>query len=105
MYVIIAPIQIKEGYKDQFIAAVTEDARSSVRDELGCLRFDVIQDANDANRIWLYEVYKDEAAFQAHTQTPHLLKFRDTTQEWRVQGPQGAGRRASNIWPPDHQWK
>jgi quinol monooxygenase YgiN len=26
----------------------------------------VIQDANDANRIWLYEVYKDEAAFQAH---------------------------------------
>ncbi len=98
MYVIIAPIQIKEGYKDRFIEAVTEDARSSVR-------FDVIQDANDANRIWLYEVYKDEAAFQAHTQTPHLLKFRETTTDWRAEGPQGAGRGASNIWPPDSQWK
>ena len=105
MYVIIAPIQIKEGYKDRFIEAVTEDARSSVRHEPGCLRFDVIQDANDANRIWLYEVYKDEAAFQAHTQTPHLLKFRETTTDWRAEGPQGAGRGASNIWPPDSQWK
>jgi hypothetical protein len=42
MYVIIAPIQIKQGYKEQFIESVTEDARSSVRDEPGCLRFDVI---------------------------------------------------------------
>jgi hypothetical protein len=25
-----------------------------------------------------YEVYRDEAAFQAHTQAPHFLKFRDT---------------------------
>jgi (4S)-4-hydroxy-5-phosphonooxypentane-2,3-dione isomerase len=105
MYVIIAPIQIKPGFKDQFITAVTEDAQGSVRDEPGCLRFDVIQDANDVNRIWLYEVYKDEAAFQAHTQAPHFLKFRDTIQDWRAEGPQGAGRGASNIWPPDSQWK
>jgi hypothetical protein len=27
MYIIIAPIQIKPGFKDQFIAAVTEDAQ------------------------------------------------------------------------------
>ena len=105
MYVIIAPIQIKAGYKDQFIEAVVEDARSSTANEPGCLRFDVIQDANDANRIWLYEVYKDEAAFQAHLQAPHLLKFRETTQDWRVEGLQGAGRGSSNIWPPDSAWK
>jgi quinol monooxygenase YgiN len=65
----------------------------------------VIQDANDANRIWLYEVYKDEAAFQAHLQAPHLLKFRETTKDWRVEGLQGAGRGSSNIWPPDSAWK
>jgi (4S)-4-hydroxy-5-phosphonooxypentane-2,3-dione isomerase len=105
MYVIIAPIQIKAGYKDQFVEAVVEDARSSVANEPGCLRFDVIQDANDANRIWLYEVYKDEAAFQAHLQAPHLLKFRDTAADWRVEGLQGAGRGSSNIWPPDNAWK
>jgi quinol monooxygenase YgiN len=34
-----------------------------------------------------YEVYKDEAAFQAHTQAPHFLKFRATIRGWRAQGP------------------
>ena len=52
-----------------------ENAQRSVNDEPGCLKFDVVQDANDEDRIWLYEVYKDEAAFQAHTQTPHFIKF------------------------------
>ena len=105
MYVIIAPIQVQEGHKGAFIEAVVEDARSSVNHEPGCLRFDVIQDANDPNRIWLYEVYKDEAAFQAHLQAPHLIKFRETTQAWRAEGPQGAGRGSSNVWPPDDEWK
>jgi hypothetical protein len=46
----------------------------------------VVQDANDDHRIWLYEVYKDEAAFQAHTQAPHFLKFRDLSGDWRGEG-------------------
>jgi quinol monooxygenase YgiN len=106
MYVIIAPIQIKEGFKDQFMGPMLDDARGSVNDEPGCLRFDVIQDAGDSNRIWLYEVYKDEAAFQAHTQAPHFLRWRDATRDMREQGPlQGATRGSSNIWPTDGEWK
>ena len=105
MYVIIAPIQIREGHKEQFIQAIIEDAKGSVNDEPGCLRFDVIQDAGDENRIWLYEVYQDEAAFQAHTQAPHFIKFRDATADLRVEGIQGAARGSVNIWPPDAEWK
>ena len=105
MYIIIVPIQIKEGYKDQFVAAMLDDAKGSVNDEPGCLRFDVIQDAEDPNRIWLYEVYVDEAAFQAHLQAPHFIKWRDTVKDWRAEGPKGAGRGAYNIWPPDGEWK
>ena len=104
MYVIIAPIQIQEGHKDAFIEAVVKDARNSVNYEPEYLRFDVIQDANDPNRIWLYEVYQDEAAFQAHLQALHLLKFRETTQDWRAEGPQGTDRGSANIWPPDADW-
>lgn len=106
MYVIIAPIQIKEGYKEQFVEAMLDDAKGSVNDEPGCLRFDVIQDAADPNRIWLYEVYVDEAAFQAHLEAPHFIKWRDTVKDWRADGGlQGAGRGAYNIWPPDAEWK
>ena len=106
MYIIVAPIQIKEGHKDEFMEAMLDDAKGSVNYEPGCLRFDVVQDAADSNRVWLYEVYKDEAAFQAHTQAPHFIKWRDATAEWREQGGlQGAGRGSHNIWPPDADWK
>ena len=105
MYVIVAPIQIKDGHKEEFIKAMLENARGAVRDEPGCLRFDVIQDGGDANRIWLYEVYRDEAAFQTHMQTPHFAKLRGIIADWRDEGPTGAGRGSHNIWPFDEEWK
>ena len=42
MYIIVAPIQIKDGHKDEFIKELLEDAKGSVNDEPGCLRFDVV---------------------------------------------------------------
>lgn len=105
MYIIIEPVQIKEGFKKRFIEGLTENARSAVRDEPGCLRFDVVQDGNDDRRIWIYEVYVDEAAFQAHTRTPHFLKFQDVGEGWKEQaGLVGAGSGAFNISPTDNEW-
>jgi autoinducer 2-degrading protein len=105
MYIIIVPIQIKDGHKQDFIEAMLDDAKGSLNNEPGCLRFDVVQDAGDPNRIWLYEVYVDEAAFQAHTQAPHFIKWRDTVKDWRGEGLQGAARGSHNIWPTDGDWK
>jgi len=99
MFVILAPIQIKEGFREKFVEAMVEDARDSVAHEPGCLRFDVIQDAGDPNRIWVYEVYKDEKAFEAHMQTPHFLKWKQTVADWRTDGPKGALRGSDVIWP------
>ena len=105
MYVIIAPIQIKEGHKEAFVEAMLDDARGSVDDEPGCHRFDVIQDGGDPNRIWLYEVYDDEAAFQAHLNAPHFSKWRDTVKDWFDNGIKGAAKGSHNIWPPDKAWQ
>ena len=80
-------------------------AKGSVGDEPGCLRFDVIQDGVDAKQIWLYEVYRDEAAFQAHTQAPHFTKWRDTVADRRDEGPRGAALGHHNIWPSNEEWK
>ena len=105
MYIINASIRIKEGHREPFIEAMLDDARGSVKDEPGCLRFDVIQDGGDPNTIWLYEVYKDEAAFEAHLQTPHFINWRDTVKDWIDGAPQGAGKGSYNIWPPDGDWQ
>ena len=105
MYIIIAPIQIKPGFKDKFIEEMIADARGSVSNEPGCLRFDIVQDGGDPNRIWLYEVYKDEAAVQEHGKAPHYIRWEQAVKDWRDEGPKGAGRGSHNIWPPDEEWK
>ncbi len=106
MYVIIAPIQVKEGAKEQVLEALVPNARAAAETEPGCLRFDVIQDAGDPNRLWVYEIYVDEDAFNYHTQTAHYLKAIETIGPNRAEGDrQGAARGSVNVWPPDAEWK
>ena len=63
---LVVTINIKPGFKDQFMESMLGDARGSNNDEPGCLRFDVLQDNEDENRLHLFEVYQDEAAVDAH---------------------------------------
>ncbi len=42
MYIVIAPIQVKQGFKEQFVEEIIADAKGSVTNEPGCLRFDVV---------------------------------------------------------------
>jgi quinol monooxygenase YgiN len=106
MYVIIAPIQIKEGTKEQFLEALLPNAQAAANTEPGCLRFDVIQDAGDPNRVWVYEVYVDEDAFQAHTSSEHYLKAIEVLGQLRADPVlQGAARGSQNVWPPDAEYK
>ena len=106
MYVIIAQFQIKQGFKERFVEAMIADAVGSVNDEPGCLGFDIIQDAEEPNRVWLYEVYKDAAAFEEHKRTPHFLKCIETTKNLIEEPPRlVAGSGAYSIWPPDEEWR
>ena len=105
MYIVIAPIQVKKGFKEQFVEEMIADGKGSVTNEPGCLRFDIVQDTHDPDRIWLYEVYRDEAAFEAHKQTPHFIRWRDTTKDWTEETSLNPVIGGSNIWPRDEDWK
>ncbi|MDH1104864.1 antibiotic biosynthesis monooxygenase [Pseudomonas otitidis] len=76
MYCLLLKTQLKPGSLEAFMEAMRINAAASVRDEPGCLVFDVLRDRSDPDRVWLYEVYTDEAAFKAHMQTPHFLASR-----------------------------
>lgn len=76
MYCLLLKTQLKPGSYAAFMAAMGTNAAASVRDEPGCLTFDVLRDRSDPDRVWLYEVYVDEAAFEAHMQTAHFLASR-----------------------------
>jgi len=79
---LIVSVHMKPEHRDAILKGALEDARGSQNDEPGCRRFDVIQDDADPNRMYFYEVYDDDAAFQAHTQAPHFPAWRDLPKEW-----------------------
>lgn len=76
MYSIIVKTKLKPGKTDEFLAAMLPNAQASVRDEPGCHTFDVLQDREDPELFWLYEIYQDEAALAAHKLTPHYKASR-----------------------------
>jgi (4S)-4-hydroxy-5-phosphonooxypentane-2,3-dione isomerase len=82
VYVIVVDFTIKPGHVATFHAAMIENARLSREIEPGCRQFDVCVDPKDATRIFLYELYDDEAAFQAHLKTAHFLDFDRASAPW-----------------------
>lgn len=103
MHAIFVTIQIKPGFREQFAEASLRDAQGSVRDEPGCFRFDVLEDASDPNRFHLYEVYAGDAALAAHREAPHFKRWRETVQDWFDGEPQRIVMRT--VFPSDEGWR
>lgn len=80
-YVITVEFDIAPQHWDSFMPLMAANAEASRRDEPGCRRFDVCVPRDAANRVFLYEIYDDEAAFQAHLQTSHFKSFAAATKE------------------------
>jgi quinol monooxygenase YgiN len=70
-----------DGDREDFMRLMTENAAASLRDEPGCYQFDICIDRADAGRLFLYEVYKDDAAFSAHLASPHYIAFDSQTKD------------------------
>ncbi len=103
MITLIVTIQIKPDHKKAFMESMMGDARGSNKDEPGCLQFDVVQDNEDPNRIHLYEVYRDQAALDAHRKAPHYTKWRETVKDWFA--TENVRRIGTPVYPPENAWK
>jgi (4S)-4-hydroxy-5-phosphonooxypentane-2,3-dione isomerase len=73
--VILVEFVIKRDATTQFRSLILANARSSLRDEAGCRRFDVLHNSDEPNRVVLYEIYDDAAAFERHVTTSHYKDF------------------------------
>ena len=75
MFAVVVTFKLKPGTAQAFNPIMNENAEASVRDEPGCSQFQVLHAEGDAETIILYEVYDDEAAFQAHLASAHFAIF------------------------------
>ena len=104
MFAIWVAVQVKPERRDDFLKAIEEDARGSREDEPGCLRFDVLQDGEDSDRYYFYEVYRDEGALEAHRAAPHYQVWAAAVASGVLAGPAQA-KRTTSIFPRDAGWR
>lgn len=74
-FVLTVGLVIKPEQVDRLMSMLLENAKAARETEPGCRQFDVLVDPKDRTRVMLYEVYEDDAAFQAHQQTPHFKRY------------------------------
>ena len=104
MYAIFVTIKIKPGCAEAFKAASLGDAQGSVRDEPGCVRFDMHQSNDDPNTFHLYEVYENQDAhLNAHRNAPHYIKWREAVGDMFDGEPQRVAM--TTIFPSDDGWR
>ncbi len=104
MFAIWVSVRVQPERRDDFLKAIEEDARGSREDEPGCLRFDVLQDSADPDHYYFYEVYRDEAALEAHRAAPHYQVWAAAVASGVLAEPAAVTRTAS-VFPSDAGWR
>jgi autoinducer 2-degrading protein len=77
-YVLIVDFRLKPGTRKSFRILVDANALASAA-EPGCRRFDVLELDDEEDRILLYEIYDDRAAFDAHVRSDHYAAFAEAS--------------------------
>jgi autoinducer 2-degrading protein len=88
MFSLVVQVEVQPDRREEFLAGIAANAEASVRDEPGCLRFDICSVAADPNRFVYYELYTDGEAFAAHKASPHFAQWRAIAERVLVPGSQ-----------------
>ena len=78
LWVVLTP---KPGRAAELRERAVRHARTCLAEEDGCERFDVLAGDDGGATLALYEVYRDEAALQAHDASAHMALYRRDTAE------------------------
>ncbi len=81
MYCIVVKTELYPGKRDEFLPVMLENAKASVEKEAGCFVFDVLQDKEDMNTFYLYEIYASQEALEEHKTMEHYKKSRAIVNE------------------------
>ena len=98
MHSVFVYVHVKLESIAAFRSATLENASHSVL-EPGIARFDVFQQAEDATRFTLVEVYRDDEAPARHKETDHYKKWRDGVADMMAEPRQVVGY--ESVYPTE----
>jgi quinol monooxygenase YgiN len=76
-FVVTVDFEVHQGKLGEFMPLMLDNAEKSRTLEPGCDRFDVLSPDGGGHHVFLYEIYSDKAAFDAHLKTEHFLQFNE----------------------------
>jgi len=91
LFISAVEYDIVPGQVDNFLAALKENGAASVK-EPGCRELDITVSQNDPNHVFIFEVYENAAAAEAHAATEHFKKYKAITKDMV------AKREAKLLW-------
>jgi quinol monooxygenase YgiN len=75
-FAVMVVFTVAESSTIEFKKALRFHSENTWREE-GSIKFVSYADENDPSTFYLYELYENRAAFEAHTKTEYIAKFRD----------------------------
>ena len=74
---VIGTIEVQPGTRAEVLRAVIAHRERCLKDEPGTLQFEVLVPSAEPDKLMLYEVYADSAAFSAHFKGTSMAKVRE----------------------------
>jgi len=71
----LARFEAQKGKELEAYAALTQMAKAVKDNEPGCIMYAVTRGQVNAQEIYVYEIYRDQEASQAHRRTDHLREL------------------------------
>ena len=80
LYINAVDLVVVPSEMPKFLEAIKENGANAVK-EPGCREFNITVLASNPNHVFLYEVYDNAAALDAHRQTEHFKKYAAATRD------------------------
>jgi len=77
----LAKLVIDSTQLENYKAALKEEIETSVRIEPGVKTLYAVTEKDNPTHITILEIYADTAAYKAHLQTPHFIKYKTGTKD------------------------
>ena len=75
----LAELEIDPAQLEDYKAALKEEIAASIRIEPGVLKLYAVSVKDNPTQIRLFEMYRDQASYQAHLSTPHFKRYKQAT--------------------------
>jgi (4S)-4-hydroxy-5-phosphonooxypentane-2,3-dione isomerase len=73
----VGTIEVAVGRRDQLLPLLVAHKARCLKDEPGTLQFEILLPKDDDTKVLLYEVYRDDAAFEVHRNGPYFARWRE----------------------------